>query len=197
MLYSVEQLPRCDLLRLIPSLGGFVLSERRDLSSFFFIKRRVVLDGRIKSKVQRRVVVDSGKNFKVRRRVVVDSRLPASRFLHPYIYKAMVVPSPEGVHQATARPRPPAVRRRACRPVNGSARVGVSYRRRAVMPSLEPRLHSTGRSHLCHSCTRAPRARRLDHPDGCRGVPAGRPATGRAAREGHPSSRIDPPKTDA
>ena len=31
LMYSVEQLPRCDLLRLIPSHGGFVLSERRDL----------------------------------------------------------------------------------------------------------------------------------------------------------------------
>ena len=42
MLYSVEQLPRCDLLRLIPSLGGFVLSERRGLA----LKRDKYVRGR-------------------------------------------------------------------------------------------------------------------------------------------------------
>jgi hypothetical protein len=31
VLYSVEHLPRCELLRLIPSFGGLVLPERRDL----------------------------------------------------------------------------------------------------------------------------------------------------------------------
>jgi hypothetical protein len=46
----------------------------------------------------------------------------------------------------------------------GSARVRV--KRATVMPSLEPRLHSTSRAHLCDSCTRGLRFRRPD-PDCC------------------------------
>ena len=57
----------------------------------------------------------------------------------------MVVPSPTGVRQAAAKPLTPAVRRRVCRPEHGTARVSLSYDGRAVMPLLEPRLHSTSR----------------------------------------------------
>jgi hypothetical protein len=74
-----------------------------------------------------------------------------------------------------------------------AARLASAYRRHEAMPSLVPRLHSTGRAHLCHSCTRGllePDDRQTDLPD-TDGVPAGRPACPSAgpvelAREGPP-----------
>jgi hypothetical protein len=92
----------------------------------------------------------------------------------------MVIPSPEGVRQATAKTPQPAVRRCAVRLVS-------AYRRQEAMPSLVPRLHSTCRAHFCHSCTRGRRARPTDLPD-TNGVPAGlgKCATSRAGAWGSP-----------
>ena len=89
MLYSVEQLPRCDLLRLIPLLGGFVLSERRDLHYFIFtfVTARGSNWG-AKFLVRKRRVVVIGKRdiFKVRRRVVVIGGLTGSGSRPPPIF---------------------------------------------------------------------------------------------------------------
>ena len=62
------------------------------------------------------------------------------------------------------------------------ARLASAYRRLEVMPSLEPCLHSTGRAHLCHSCTRRLGAQR---PTACRPGLGTRPARDDFGRELH------------
>ena len=74
-----------------------------------------------------------------------------------------------------------------------TARLATVYRKFEAMPSLEPRLHLTGRARLCHSCTRELRSQRPTDRNGPRRlwrVPAAMPncATGRAGSKGLPST---------
>ena len=129
-----EQLPRCDLLRLIPALGGFVLSERRDLELCAGTVRGI-------GEFAQSATVSSSRTSAFS---IALETVPLNRNL--YCYKG--IPFPEGEHEASAPATAP------CLPA--TAKQAASFRGSCGMLHLPPAyLNSSLASSSCLS-TRLP-----------------------------------------